>query len=341
MTSRPSKKPRRTVLRVLGRLLLGFVLLMMLAWACAAIYWSTLPATLRPVAAGLFGLGSLALLLLVKPRRRALGWFLVAFAGIVLWWKLIPPSNERNWQPDVAVLPWATIAGDKVTLHNVRNCDYRTETDYTCHYYDKTYDLAKLTTVDLYLVYWGSPLIAHTMMSFGFDGQGYVCFSIETRKEKGEEYSALKGFFRQYELAYIMADERDVVRLRSNYRVGEDVYLFRLKAKPEVVRKVFLSYLREVNRLKEKPQWYNALTSNCTTSIRGHTAPYAQNNRIDWRIIVNGHLDELLYERGIVDRSLPLAELKQRSLINPKARAADKDPKFSQRIREGLPGINK
>ncbi len=339
MTQPKSRSPLRTFLRLLGWFFLGLVLLVMLAWACAAIYFSPLPASFRPVASALFGVGSVAMLFLVKPRRRALGLFLFAFAAILLWWKLIPPSNQRDWQPDVAVLPWATIVGDRVTLHNIRNCDYRTETDYTCQYYDKTLDLRKLQTADLYLVYWGSPLIAHTMMSFGFGNDGYVCFSIETRKEKGEEYSAVKGFFRQYELAYIMADERDVVRLRSNYRVGEDVYLFRLNAQPDLVRKVFLSYLREVNRLKERPEWYNALTSNCTTSIRGHTAPYTQNHRFDWRIIVNGHLDEMLYERGVVDRSLPLAELKQRSLINASARAADKDLNFSLRIREGLPGM--
>ena len=131
------------------------------------------------------------------------------------------------------MLPWATIDGNKVTIHNIRNCDYRSETDYTCRYYDRTFDLDRLKTGDLFLIYWGSPYIAHTMLSFGFDGQGYVCFSIETRKEKGEEYSAIKGFFKQYELTYIVADERDVVRLRSNYR-KEDVYLYQLKVEQDM-----------------------------------------------------------------------------------------------------------
>ena len=147
------------------------------------------------------------------------GWgFLAAFAVVLVWWLLMPPSNSRNWQPDVAVLPWADIQGNRVTIHNIRNCDYRSETDYTVRHYDKTFDLAKLKSVDLSLVYWGSPYIAHTMLSFGFEGDGYVCFSIETRKEIGEAYSTVKGFFRQYELTYVVADERDLIGLRTNYR---------------------------------------------------------------------------------------------------------------------------
>ena len=179
------------------------------------------------------------------------------------------------------------------------------------------------------------------MMSFDFEGQGNVCFSIETRKEKGEGYSTLKGFFRQYEIIYVVADERDLVRLRTNYREngkGEDVYLYRLNASPEVARKVFLSYLGEVNRLKERPEWYNALTGNCTTSIRQHTLPYSLDKRFDLRLVINGYIDEMLYERKTIDTSLPFAELKQQSYINPKAQAADKDQEFSQLIRVGLPG---
>jgi hypothetical protein len=251
----------------------------------------------------------------------------------------MPPSNGRNWQPDVAVVPWAEIQGNKVTIHNIRNCDYRSETDYTVRHYDKTFDLTGLKSVDLSLVYWGSPYIAHTMFSFGFEGDDFVCISIETRKEVGEAYSTIKGFFRQYELTYVVADERDLIGLRTNYRVGEDVYLYRLNASSDLIRKVFLDYLREVNSLKERPEWYNALTGNCTTSIRGHTAPYNPDARIDWRIIVNGFLDEMLYERKTVDTSLPFKELKKRSLINERAKGLEKSPDFSRLIRVGLPGV--
>jgi len=189
--------------------------------------------------------------------------------------------------------------------------------------------------------YWGSPNIAHTIMSFDFEEQGNVAFSIETRKEKGEDYSTVKGFFRQYEIIYVVADERDMIRLRTNYREkgkGEDVYLYRLKASPEIARKIFLSYLDKINLLKERPEWYNALTGNCTTSIRQHTMPYNPNARFDWRLIVNGYIDEMLYERNLIYTGLPFAELKKRSYINTKAQASDKSPIFSQLIRVGLPG---
>jgi hypothetical protein len=262
------------------------------------------------------------------------------FAVVLIWWLNIPPSNDRNWQPDVAVLPHATFKGDNITIHNIRNCDYRTETDYTVSRYDRTVDLTKLNSADLFLVYWGSPYIAHTILSFGFGDGKFVCISIETRKEKGEAYSAIKGFFKQYELTYVVADERDLIRLRTNYR-NEDVYLYRLKAKPETIRKVFLDYLREVNRLKDTPEWYNALTDNCTTALRGHTAPYNPHAKLDWRIIVNGFGDQFVYEQKMIDQGLPFEELKARSHINAsaRARATDKDSDFSQRIRDGLPGM--
>jgi hypothetical protein len=315
-----------------------FCLLVMAAWATVAIFYSNLPDPLRPWAAGIFAISSLLVLLGKYSTRATRLGFVAAFALVLTWWLLIPPSNSRNWQADMATLAWADIMGDAVTIYNIRNIDYRTETDFTVRYYDKTFDLSRLQGIDLFLVYWGSPKIAHTMLSFGFAGQGNVCFSIETRKEKGEDYSTVKGFFRQYEIVYVVADERDLVRLRTNYREqgkGEDVYLYRLNVGPEVARKVFLSYLAEVNRLKEKPQWYNALTGNCTTSIRQHTLPYNPDPRLDWRLVVNGYIDEMLYERDIINTSLPFAELKKRSYINPKGQAADKDPAFSQLIRMG------
>jgi hypothetical protein len=310
--------------------------------ATLAIYFSNLPAALRPIAAGLFALMSAGLILsgLRKRKRWSWGAFLVLFAIVLAaWWLLIPPSNSRNWQPDVAVLPWAEVRGDLVTVHNIRNCDYRTETDYTVSHYDRSFDLTKLQSVDLFLVYWGSPSIAHTMLSFGFEDGSHLCFSIETRKEVGEEYSAVKGFFKQFELTYVVADERDLVRLRTNYRIGEEVYLYRFKVPMEFARKVLLDYLREVNSLKDRPQWYRAILTNCTTSILRHTTPFNPDARFDWRLIANGYLDALLYERGKLDQSLPFPELKKRSLINQRAKAADKAGDFSRLIRVGLPGM--
>lgn len=330
----------KRLLKILGKIIAQLCLLALAGWATVAIFYSNLPTTLLPWGAGLFAIGSLWLLLVKYRAKWARPCFLAIFALVLTCWLLIPPSNNRNWQPDVAVLSWADFAGDKVTIHNIRNSEYQSETAFSVHHYDKTFDLNKLKGIDLFLVYWGSPRIAHTMMSFDFGEQGNVCFSIETRKELGEGYSVIKGLFRQYEIIYVAADERDLVRLRTNYREdgrGEDVYLYRLKITSELARKVLLSYLDELNRLKEKPQWYNALTDNCTTSIRRHTMPYDPNARLDWRLIVNGYIDEMLYERKELDTRLPFAKLKKRSYINLKAQGADNNPDFSQLIRVGIP----
>ena len=322
------------------RVILSWLILAGLTlWSVGAIYYSNLPAPwMRTVGAIVFAVGTIIIFVRVRPRWLSRLIFLAAFAGVVIWFLLIPPSNNRDWDPDLAVLPYADINGDIITVHNIRNCDYRSETNFTVHYYDKTFDLEKLRTVDLYMVYWGSPYMAHTMLSFGFEDGSYLCFSIETRKEKGEGYSAIKGLYRQFELIYVVADERDLVRLRTNYRQGEDAYLYRLRGSPEQARKLFLSYIRRLNELHGRPEWYNAIADNCTTGIRTQRAA-ADRAPWDWRMLVNGYGNELLYERGRIDTSLPVAELKQRSLINDKAKAAGQDPDFSARIREGLPGI--
>jgi len=317
--------------------LLWVLLALLTLWATAALYFDVRISWLRLPLTAIYGLGMLAVWVRVRRPWKAV----ITAAGFVLvagWWFSLKPSNDRDWQPDVAVLPYADIAGNQVTIHNIRNCDYRTETDYDVHYYDKTFDLDQLRTVDLYLVTWGSPDIAHTMVSFGFTNGDYVCFSIETRKEKGETYSAVKGFFRQFELTYVIADERDLVRLRTNYRQGEEACLYRLQVTPEQGRKLFLDYLRRANELREHAEWYNALTDNCTTAIRTQRAA-ADRAPWDWRMLANGHLDKLLYERGIVVTNLPFAELKKLSNINPQAKAADKAADFSQQIRKDLPGF--
>jgi len=321
-----------------GNVFIRFCLLAMAAWAVLAILFSNLPGFLRPWVAGIYGIGSLAALIGRYSDWRTWLGFLTAFAAVLAWWLSMPPSNSRNWQPDVALLPWADIQGTRVTIHNIRNCDYRSETDYTVHHYDRTFDLAGLKSLDLSLVHWGSPYIAHTILSFGFEGGDMIAFSVETRKEVGEAYSNFKGFFRQYELTYVVADERDLIGLRTNYR-DEQVYLYRLDYSADLIRRIFLDYLRKVNSLKETPEWYNALTDNCTTSIRVQAAPYNPDARLDWRIIVNGFMDEMLYERKAVDTSLPFPELKKRSLINERAKGLDKSPDFSHLIRVGLPGM--
>jgi hypothetical protein len=318
---------------------LGWVILgVMTLWAVAALYldvssaWLRLPlAVIYAATMVMFWIG------LRRPWKKI--FTLAGFALVLTWWLTLKPSNDRDWQPDMAVLPSAEITTNQVTLHNIRNCDYHTETNFVVHYYDETFDLAQLRTVDLYLVTWGSPHIAHTMVSFGFTTGAHICFSIETRKEKGEDYSAVKGLFRQFELSIIAADERDLIRLRTNYRQGEKVNLYRLRMTPEQGRRLLFDYLHRINELHAHAEWYNAVTENCTTALRTERAA-ADRAPWDWRILFNGHLDELLYEHGLIDTNLPFAQLKQLSHINPQARAADKAVDFSQQIRKGLPGFN-
>jgi hypothetical protein len=310
-----------------------------MAWGTLAIYWSGPRAYDACVVLSLaFLLAGAGVLWFVRPRPLAWLGCAALIAVVLEWWVGIPPRNDRDWQPDVAVLPWATVEGDVVTVHNVRDIAYRSESDYRLRHETWTVSLSQLQTLDLFLSYWGSPLIAHTIMSFGFADGRYLAVSIETRKEKGEDYSAIKGFFKQYELVYVVADERDVVRLRTNYR-GEDVYLYRLRTPPDRVRGMFRAYLREINRLRERPEWYNALTHNCTTAIRGLVPPETAGSWRSWKLFLNGHLDELAYEVGALDHRLPFAALRTQSRITDRARAADQASDFSREIRAGLPSL--
>ncbi len=325
------------LLRLLGRLILWIVLLAATAWGSAAL-WFDGPAA-RPLAALLavaYAVTSLALLAALRPMRRAHAAFLLLFAVLLGWWVSLTPSNDRDWLADVARLPVAELRGDKVTVRNLRNFDYRSETDFTEHWEVRDYDLSRLRGLDLFMVYWGSPAIAHTILSWEFDDGQHLAVSIETRKEQGERYSAVRGFFRQYELYYVVADERDVVGVRTHHR-HEDVYLYRMRTPPDRARALLLDYLEAVNRLARKPRWYNAFSQNCTTTIRLHAEHVVGGIPRDWRWLANGYLDELLYAEGIINRDMPFAELKSLSHINPKARDIALDAHFSHAIRQGLP----
>ncbi len=287
------------------------------------------------LAAG-FAAGSLAALLVVRPRARGLIGFAVLFVGVLAWWLWLQPSNEREWEPSVARSATIAIDGDVLTVSNLRNFAYRSEHDFTERWEERRYDLSRLRGLDLFLSYWGSPWIAHTIVSWDFGDGEHLAISIETRKEVHESYSAVLGFFRQFELHYVVADERDLIGLRTNHR-GEDVYLYRIRSGPELARPLLLDYVEEINRLAERPRWYNALTTNCTTAIDHHVEHVAPGDPWDWRILVNGKLDELAYMRGNVDTTLPFEELRRRSHIVERARAAGAGTDFSSRIRAGLP----
>jgi hypothetical protein len=306
-------------------------------WAAGALYFD-LP-VMHAAGASLFSLAVLCALFFVRGVWKKLGVLFVAFALVAAWWFTLRPSNDRHWQPDVARTAWAEINGDEVTLHNVRNCDYRTETDYTPRWETRTVRLSRITGIDLAINYWGSPWMAHPIASFQFADASPVCFSIETRKKVGQTYSAIGGLYRQFALIFIVADERDVIRVRTNYRQGEDVFLYRTTATPAQARQRFHEYLRSLNDLRDRPRWYNAITTNCTTGIRDQH-PAAQRLPWDWRLLLNGKADELMFEKHtIATAGLPFPELKQRALINPAAKAANDAPDFSRRIREGRPGF--
>lgn len=326
-------------MRIVVRILAGVMVALMTAWAAGAIYYSPIRGeNLRAGLAACFVLATALTFVLARRYRRTLVGYLIVFAALVALWFQIPASNDRDWQPEVRLTPYATIRGDIVTIHNVRNFNYRTETDFDPRWETRTYDLRKLDSVDLIAVYWAGKAIAHIMLSFGFGGRDYIAVSIETRKEKGENYSTLAGFFRQYELYYVVADERDVIGVRTTYRQPqEDVYIYRIHAPLKNARRVFLDYLRSINDLSERPRFYNTLTTNCTTSIWMHTRMNPESPPLSWKILLSGYLPDYLYDLGRLDMTRPFAELEKLSRVNARAHAADKDAAFSQRIREGLP----
>ncbi len=332
-----------SMLRILWLGLLGLVLAAMTGWGVLAIYYSDIASTpLRAGFAGAFGLTgatTLASLVFARWRWRALAGFVAVFAVLVAWWSTIAPSNDRDWRSEEAVLPFATFDGDWVTVHNIRNFDYRSETDFNPAYYDRTFDLRALNSVDLISAYWMGPTIAHVFLSFGFAGGDHLAISIEARKERGEGYSSIKGFFKQYELYYVVADERDVIRVRTNYRQDppEDVYLYRLHGSTGNARRLFLEYLKKINALKAQPEFYHTLTTNCTGNIWLHSRVNPGHPPLSWKILLSGYVPEYLYEVGRLDTGLPFAELRQRAQINAQARAADGAGDFSRWIREGLP----
>ncbi|MGZ8144017.1 MAG: lipoprotein N-acyltransferase Lnb domain-containing protein [Methylosarcina sp.] len=322
-------------------LFLAIILIGTTLWGVFAIYFgdsrSDIIQTCIAVMFGLYGLVALVGLYFPRWRKRGLQAYLILFAAILLWWFSISPSNEREWQPDVAKLAYAVFEGDKITVHNIRNFDYRSEFDYRPAYYTKTYDLNKLEGVDLIAVYWMGPAIAHTILSFNFGGNDHLAVSIEARKELGEGYSTSKGFFRQYELIYIVADERDVIRLRTNYRKNppEAGYLYRLQGPLENARRLFLKYMNKINELNSEPAFYNTLLDNCTTSIWLNTRINPKHLPFSWKILLSGYLPEYLYESGRLDSRVPFSELQKQAHINGRALAADRSPGFSEFIRMG------
>ncbi len=316
--------------------LAGVVGALLVVWASGALYFDLpAPTLVRTVAAIIWVIAAVILGLFLGLKGKVL--LMAAFALILGWWLSLRPSQNAEWEPQVATLAYVTREGDTMTLHDIRDFDYRSATDFTPRYDTRTFSLANLRALDLFINYWGSPYMAHPILSFDFGSQGHLCFSIEIRPKQGQAYSTLGSLYRRYELIYIAADERDVVRLRTNYK-HEDIYLYRLTLPIEEVRSRLTEYLDRLNELHSHAMWYNAVTENCTTSIRSQRVASAR-APWDWRMLVNGFADKMLYERHLLAGDLPFPALRQQALINKRAEDAGDVADFSERIRAGVAGF--
>jgi hypothetical protein len=259
---------------------------------------------------------------------------LIAILPVAAGCSAVAPSNHRNWSPDQAVLPLAEFHGNDVVVRNVRNCHYLAAQTYTVAHYDRTLKLDELERVDFIMVpFRGMPSLAHTMLSFGFRDGYHLAVSVEVRKEQGETFSAWKGGLRQYEIMYVVGDERDLIKLRTNFR-QDDVYLYRARATPAEARRLLVDVLSRVNQLAGRPEFYDLLTNNCTTNIVRHINNLAPERvPFDVRVLLPGYSDRLAYDLGLIEPAGSFDETRARARINPLAQAASTAADFSEQIR--------
>jgi hypothetical protein len=327
-------KPLRWLVIALGFLFRAVFVL----WGSLALYYSSLPwAPGRIALAAVFLLFSVwALWFARRPRGYLI--FAVAFVVLIGWWFTVLPSHDRPWRPEVAVMPRAVIDGDRVRIINYRNFDFRSRDDFTPRYEEREYLLSHLTGVDFYVSYWKEGPVGHTFLSFMFDNAPPLSMSIETRPEVGEGFDPLASLFKQFELIYVVGDERDLVRLRTNFR-DEDVYLYRLNIPPAAARNLLMVYLKRINQLADKAEFYHLLTDSCTINIVRYANAAGREGRLDIRHVLNGWFDRYLYRAGWIDRTLPFEELRRRSHINEASVAAGDGPDYYERIRKDLPTV--
>ena len=337
----PLKSDRSFLSRSRGWLIGGIWVvcqIVLITWGTLAIYYSNLPwAALRLTLAAAFAAFAVWACW-VSPRRGMSAVFLALFFVVVVWWISIPPSHDRPWRPEVAEMPRVIIDGDRVRITGVRNFDYRSRNDFTVRYEEREIRLSHLTALDFFVSYWSEGLVGHTFLSFIFDNAPPLSISIETRPEVGEGFAPIASMFKQFELIYVVGDERDLVRVRTNYR-NENVYLYRLNASADDGRRLLLVYLARINELADRPEFYHLLSNSCTINIVRYANAAGRIPRFDIRHLLNGVVDSYLYHRGYLDTTLPFDELRRRSLINEAAQAADDAPDFSERIRASLPTI--
>jgi hypothetical protein len=326
-----------SILRIVATL---FVLLTAIWGAYALWYQAPGRIVLKRLGVALWVVFSLAMLTALWQGRAALGLvlFAVAFIGVLIWWRRLLPSNDRLWADDVAQMTTGRVDGNRVTLHNVRNFDWRSDTDYTQRWETRSYELDRLDSVDMIMSYWSGRMIAHMLISFGFSDGRHVVFSVEIRRERSESFSEFGGFFKQFELSVIAADERDVIRVRTNVR-GEDAYLYRLRIPLPAMRSLFLGYIEEANSLVHAPRFYNTITVNCTTLVYHMLKRIVGYLPLSYRLLLSGYMPEYVYGVGGLDSRYSLAELRTRGRIGERAKKADLSESFAVDIRQGVPSI--
>lgn len=310
-------------------------------WGTMALWFRAPgPEAARPVFAALFAIFALACLIgLFRARPfRAGAAFAAVFTLLLVWWSSLVPPREADWAPEVARQVTGEVKGDILTLTNMRDFDWTTPTQFKENWTTQSYDLSKLDALDVFLAYWAGPEMTHPIVSFGFSDGRFLAWSIEVRPLRGGEFSPIADLFKANPLVIIASDERDSVRLRANIR-KEDVQLYRLHVSPELTRRILLEFVADSNALASQPRFFNSLTSNCTTSALRLVRAAGGVQPFDWRLIANGFLPSLFYERGLLGTGLSYDELRARARIGDLARAADHSPDFSQALRARLPGF--
>jgi hypothetical protein len=310
-------------------------------WGCLAL-WYQVPGgrALKSLSVALWVAFSLAMLIALWQSRVLLGacGFAVAFGGLLAWWQRLMPSNDRVWADDVAQMTTGTVEANHVTLRNVRNFDWHSNTNYTPRWETRSYNLEHLDSTDMILSYWSRRAIAHVLLSFGFGDGNHVVFSVEIRRQKSDGFSEIGGFFKEFELSVIAADERDVIRVRTNVR-GEDDYLYRIRIPVSTMRSLFLAYVDQANSLVHAPRFYNTMSVNCTTLVyqmMKHIVGYLP---LDYRLLLSGFLPEYVYSVGGLDMRHTLKELRAFGRITERAQKSDRSESFSADIRQGVPRV--